>query len=212
MPEIERLGDAITWIDLSFVERERTPRWAIYVGIRCHLAGMSLRDTSQFLDELGVSRSHVAIHEWVHKAELQPLSTVSADQLAVDETMIRLHGREYWLYAAVDPRTNEIAHVSLYPTTNKTTTRQFLTELHRRYQLDDIVFLIDGGDHLVSVFDTDGYDYRVVKHGNRNAIERVFWEIQRRTTSFANSFSHVTLQTAERWLQAAAVSHNSRQT
>jgi putative transposase len=230
MPEIERLDDAITWIDLSFVKRERTPRWAIYVGIRCHLAGMSLRDTSQFLDELGVSRSHVAIHEWVHKANLQPLSTVTADQLAVDETMIRLHGRAYWLYAvirtlrvligerdasrlvnAVDPRTNEIAHVSHYPTTNKTTTRQFLTELHRRYQLDDVVFLIDGGDHLAPVFDTDGYDYRVVKHGNRNAIERVFWEIQRRTTSFANSFSHVTLQTAERWLQAAAVSHNSRQ-
>jgi len=30
MPEIERLDDAIDWIDLSFVERQRTPNWAIY--------------------------------------------------------------------------------------------------------------------------------------------------------------------------------------
>ena len=48
----ERLSECITWIDLSFVERRRTPDWAIQVGIRCHLAGMSLRDASQFLDEL----------------------------------------------------------------------------------------------------------------------------------------------------------------
>ena len=58
------------------------------MSIRCHLAGMSLWDASQFLDELGVRRSHVAVHEWVHKADLQPISTVTADQLAVDEKMI----------------------------------------------------------------------------------------------------------------------------
>ena len=70
MLDPERLSECITWIDLSFVERRRTPEWAIEVGIRCHLAGMSLRDASQHLERLGVDRSHVAIHEWVHKAEL----------------------------------------------------------------------------------------------------------------------------------------------
>ncbi len=92
MTEIERLSQRIAWIDLSFVERDRTPRWAIEIGIRCHLAGISLREVSKFLDEYGIDRSHVAIHNWVHKADLQPISTVSADQLAVDEKMIRLHG------------------------------------------------------------------------------------------------------------------------
>ena len=117
---------------------------------------MSLRDASQFLDELGVQRSHVAVREWVHKAGLQPISTVTADQLAVDERMIRLHGQDHWLYSAVD--------------------------------------------------------LQVISHGNRNAIERVFREVERRTSSFANSFSHVTLETAESWLEALAVYHNSRQT
>jgi hypothetical protein len=49
MAEIERLSERTTWIDLSFVERDRTPRWAIEVGIRCHLAGMSLREVNKFL-------------------------------------------------------------------------------------------------------------------------------------------------------------------
>ena len=212
MLDLERLGDSIAWIDLSFVERERTPEWAIQVGIRCHLAGMSLRDASKFLDELGVQRSHVAIHDWVHKADLQPISTVTADQLAVDEKMIRLHGQEFWLYGAVDPQTNEILHVRLFPTANKQTTRWFLADLHRRYQLDDVVFLVDDADYLEPVLAEDGYRFQVLAHGNRNAIERVFWEIERRTSSFANSFSHVELETAQDWLEAFAVYHNSRQT
>ena len=49
MSKIERLTVCIQWIDLSFVERKRTPEWAIQVGIRCLLAGMSLRDDSNFL-------------------------------------------------------------------------------------------------------------------------------------------------------------------
>ena len=84
---------------------------------------MSLRDASQFLDELGVDRSHVAVHEWVHKADLQPISTVSADQLAVDGKVIRLHEQDFWLYGAVDPQTNEILHVSPFPTAIEQTTR-----------------------------------------------------------------------------------------
>ena len=205
MTEFDRLSQCIEWIDLSFVERKRTPEWAIQVGIRCHLAGMSLRDASQFLDELGVNRSHVAIHDWVHKADLQPISTVTADQLAVDEKVIRINGDDYWLYGAVDPETNKILHFRLFPATTKQ------TELHRRYQLDNVEFLVDDADYLVNVLEQDGYRFQMISHGNRNAIERVFWEIERRTSSFATSFSHIDPPTAESWLQALAVRHNSRQ-
>ena len=112
MAEFDRLSERIAWIDLSFVKRDRTPRWAIEVGIRCHLAGMSLREVSKHLERFGIDRSHVAIHDWVHKADLQPISTVSEDQLAVDEKMIRLHGQKFWLYGAVDPYTNHSCSVN----------------------------------------------------------------------------------------------------
>ncbi|TQQ79350.1 IS6 family transposase, partial [Halonotius terrestris] len=42
-----------------------------------------------------------------------------------------------------------------------------------------------------------------------NAVERVFREIKRRTSSFSNSFSHVDPATAETWLQSFAVWWNS---
>jgi putative transposase len=176
------------------------------------LGGHVTSDPSQFLETLGVQRSHVAIHDWVHKAELQPLSTVTADHLAVDEKMIRLDGQEFWLYGAVHPHTNEILHIRLFPTANKQTTRWFLAELHRRYQLTDVVFLVDDADYLAPVLAEDGYRFHILAHGNRNAIERVFWEVERRTSSFANSFSNVELETTQEWLEAFAVYHNSRQT
>lgn len=143
MPKSDRLRNAIEWIDLSFVERWRTLRWAIEVGNRCHLSGMSLRDSSQFLDELGVQCSRVALHNWVHQAELQPISTVSADQLAIDEKMIRLHEKKFWLYDAVDPNPNEIVVLQLYPTTTEGTTRWFLDHLHHRCNVAETTILFD---------------------------------------------------------------------
>ena len=125
--------------------------------------------------------------------------------------MIRVNGQEHWLYGAVDPKTNEIIHFSLFPSTTKQTTRWFIAELHRRCQLGDPEFLVDGASYLGTVLDEDGYRFQVM-NGNQNAIERVFCEIERRTSSFANSFSHVTLETAQSWLGALAVYHNARQT
>ena len=79
MPEFDHLSECTTWISLSFVERDRTAHWAIEVAIRYHLASMSLREVSKHLERLWIDRSHVAVHKWGDKADLQPISTVSED-------------------------------------------------------------------------------------------------------------------------------------
>lgn len=65
MPEIVRLSGHREWIDLEFVERERTPEPAMEVGIQSHVAGLSLSNTVELLADLGVDRSRKAIHDWV---------------------------------------------------------------------------------------------------------------------------------------------------
>ena len=104
MPEIDRLIGDSDWIDLEFMERERTPEEIIEVGIQLHLAGLSLSNTKQYLERLGVQRSRTAIHNWVQKADLQPTGTRSSNYVAVDETVIQLGTERYWLYATVDPK------------------------------------------------------------------------------------------------------------
>ncbi|MBP1986020.1 IS6 family transposase [Halolamina salifodinae] len=205
MAEIDCLDSSFEWIDLDFVERERTPQFAIQVGIQLHIAGLSLSNTKQYLDTLGVERSRTAIHNWVQKADLQPDSTASPDQIAVDETVIQVNDQRRWLFAAVDPQTNEFLHVRLFQTRNAGTTMLFLDELRDKQQVDDAEFLVDNAGSLKAALDRLGLRFRVEKHGNRNSIERVFREVKRRTSSFSNTFSNAAMATAESWLQTFAV-------
>ncbi|MFC6729214.1 IS6 family transposase, partial [Natronoarchaeum mannanilyticum] len=87
MPEIARLIGDNDCFELAFVEREATPEPAMELGIRLHLAGLSLSDTISILDRLGVERCRATVHNWVQKAELQPLDGADPDHVAVDETV-----------------------------------------------------------------------------------------------------------------------------
>ena len=52
-----------------------------------------------------------------------------------------------------------ILHVSLYPTENRQTARWFLTELHHRYQLNNVEFLVDDANYLGLVLAEDAYRF-----------------------------------------------------
>jgi transposase-like protein len=72
----------------------------------------------------------------------------SPNHVAVDETVIRLNNKQYWLYAAVDPGTNRLLHVRLYPTRNNAISSIFLSGLREKHWVEDSVFLIDGAPWL----------------------------------------------------------------
>ena len=209
MPEISRLSGDRDWIDLDFVERERTPEPAMALGIQSHVAGLSLSNTVELLDALGVQRSRKAIHDWVQKANLQPESGRSPNQIALDETVIRINDEQFWLYAAGDPETNDLLHVRLFSTTTTALTEIFLRELRQKHDVETAVFLVDGAQHLQTALDRAGLRFQMCRHGNRNAVERIFRELKRRTSSFSNCFSHVEPETAQSWLQAFARWHNA---
>ena len=97
-----RLSGDSGCIELEFLEREATPEPAMKLGIRLHLAGLSLSDTVSVLERLGVNRHRSTVHRWVKK-DLQPTDGADPNHVAVDETVIQLNDERYWLYAAVDP-------------------------------------------------------------------------------------------------------------
>ena len=209
MAEITRLSGRRDWIDLDFVERERTPEPVMALGIQSHVAGLSLSNTVELLEALGVQRSRKAIHDWVQKADLQPESGKSPNQIALDETVIRINDQQFWLYAAADPQSNELLHVRLFATTTTTLTEIFLRELRQKHDVETAVFLVDGAQHLQTALQRAGLRFQMCRHGNRNTVERIFRELKRRTSSFSNCFSHVEPETAENWLQSFARWHNA---
>jgi putative transposase len=209
MAEIARLSGHRNWIDLDFVERERTPEPAMAQGIQSHVAGLSLSNTTDLLEDLGVERSRKAVHDWVQKADLQPEPGQSPNQIALDETVIRINDQQFWLYAAADPQTNDLLHVRLFATTTTSLTEIFLRELREKHDVETAVFLVDGAQHLQTALQRAGLRFQMRRHGNRNAVERIFRELKRRTSSFSNCFSHVNPETAESWLQTFARWHNA---
>jgi transposase-like protein len=208
MLEIDRLNGGSDRFELGFVERESTPEPAMKLGIRLHLAGLSLSNTISILDNLGVKRCRSTVHNWVQKADLQPTDGADPDHVAVDETVIQLNDERYWLYAAVDPDTNHLLHVRLYSTRTQALSEMFLSELREKHLVDDATFLVDGAPWLQAACHRLGLRFQHVTHGNRNAVERVFREVKRRTNQFSNTFSHVEPSTAENWLQAFAFAWN----
>jgi len=190
------------------VEREATPESLMKLSIQLHLCGLSLSNTVQLLEIFGVQRARSTIHNWIHKADLQPESGKNPDHVTVDETVIRLNDEQYWLYAAVDPETNELLHTSLEPTTNTVIAQTFLAEIDEKHDVSEAVFLIDGAQSLQTACHGEGYDFRYEKHGNRNAIERVFREIKRRTIRFSNCFSNTTAKTADDWIRSFSFAWN----
>jgi putative transposase len=95
MPENDRLNGCLDNIDLDFMEREATPQLFMKLGIQLHLTGLSLSDTVSVLEIFGVKRARSTVHNWVHKADLQPEDGQSPDHVAVDETVIRLNDEQY---------------------------------------------------------------------------------------------------------------------
>lgn len=68
--------------------------WCVSVG---RLLGL--------LEKFGVKRSWKTVHDWVHKAGIQPGTDVIPDHVVIDETVIQINGQQFWLYAAGDPAT-----------------------------------------------------------------------------------------------------------
>lgn len=126
-------------------------------------------------------------------------------QIAVDETVIGLDGERDWLYAAVDSETNGILRARLDSRRTNWTTREFLQRLRGKHSIESCTFLIDETTRLISTLTGLGLRFRVIRHGDRNAVERGFGRVKRRTSSFSNAFSHVEVPTVGSWLQAFAV-------
>ena len=114
--EIDRLNGSTDRIDveLGFVRRERIPERIADVGIQLRLVVLSLSNTKQYLENLGVERSY----NRVRKAELQPTSDATPDHVAVDETVIRVNDERRRLYTAIDSKRNEFPYARL-PATRK---------------------------------------------------------------------------------------------
>jgi len=73
-----------------------------------HRFGLSLRDVQELMAERGVTVTYETIHQWCRKfgpafaAALRRRRRRPGDKWHVDEVQLKINGRKYWLWRAVD--------------------------------------------------------------------------------------------------------------
>jgi len=64
MPKNAGLSSTFDQIDLDSVEREATPELLMKLGVRLHLAELSLSNTVSVLEVFGVQCARSTVHNW----------------------------------------------------------------------------------------------------------------------------------------------------
>jgi len=72
--------------------------------------------------------------------------------IALDETVIKINGRQFYLYAALDVERNEIVWMRVYSHRNYLTTLHFVKTV-LKYCKNMPVFVVDKGPWYKSVFE-----------------------------------------------------------
>ena len=111
-----------------------------------------------------------------------------------DETVIQVNDERRWLYAAVDPETNEFPHVRLFSTRTTQLTVLFLRELQQIVLVTHAAILIDNAHHLKAALSQLGLRFQMSRHGNRSADERVPGDVK---TPYVFVFKYVWSRVAD---------------
>ena len=172
MPEFSRLTGSSSGVQLDLVEREATPRELMRLSIQLHLPGLSLSNTVSVLESFGVKRARSTIHNWVQKADLQPTSGKQLDHVALEETVIQLDDQRYWLYAAIDPGTNEFLHVKLYSTRTTVLTEMYICNSERNTPSKTPCFssIQHRGSKLHSIISVSNFDTKNMEIGTLSNV------------------------------------------
>lgn len=106
LPRIEKLLEV-----KNVFERNRTPLRIRALGILLYHLGLSLRNCSMVLSSF-TAVSHESVRLWYHKSQdLFSVNTRYREVIAVDESKIKINGRQHLVWAAIDINTWEVLGV-----------------------------------------------------------------------------------------------------
>ena len=125
---LEAIVDNILVDFKSFVERERRDPEVIALSILLYQQGLSLRRVQETMGYLDQDITYRGVHYWIQKlgSELEWNNGKLPNKVVVDETVVKVGGERWYLYAAINPNDRRIVYAAIYPTRNSMTTKSFL--------------------------------------------------------------------------------------
>jgi putative transposase len=165
-------------------ERNRTSTIIVMYSLYLYFLGLSLRNTSHALEPFKEQkRSCVAVWQWIQRfGSLQIYKRKRVSAFIIDETIIQIGNRHFWLWICIEPVHRSVLGVYISEERNMFVAENFIRSLVSRY-----------GKH--TVYTDDGTWYRQacnflhIKHRlhsplEKSLIERVMQYFKDRTECF----------------------------
>jgi transposase-like protein len=175
-------------------------------SVMFHIAGLSFRDVSERYCVTTASRE--SVRKWFHRF----LSIFSVDRrfrdtVAVDETVVKMHGLRVYVWSAVDVDSGEVLAVYASRSRSMLIALKFLRIVLDRC-INKPMIIIDRGPWYRWALERLGLRYRYQRFGLRNAVERFFGYLKQMTKRFYNNINTWRTQSIEGYASAIAIIRN----
>jgi transposase-like protein len=186
----------------NIFERKRKKTSSRALGILLYHLGVSLRNCHEVVSSFEPV-SHEAVRLWYHKAEgLFYVEKAFRRIIAIDETKIKINGKWYILWAAIDVDTWEVLGVWITQGRASIEAYSFIRHVLTKCENNPKI-LVDGGPWYKPALKRLGVDWEHVTFGLRNPIEQWFGILKHRINLFYNRWPHnASVESAQAWINA----------
>ena len=173
------------------------------LSVLLYFYGLSLRKASKIIS-LFQQISHESVRIYYHRIKrvLKPPEKKKRRLIAVDETKLKLENEQIFVWSAIDVDTKECLFIWATDGRSSFHTYVFLKEV-LKYCKNKPEIVVDRGFWYLWALQRLGLKYRHETLGERNAVERFFSLLKRRTKRFFNRFpSRNSFNSAQSWLES----------
>jgi transposase-like protein len=171
-----------------------------------HVVGLSLRDLSERYCVTNASRE--SVRRWFHRfSKIFSVERRFRNTIAVDETVVKMHGLRAYVWSAVDVDSGEILATYASRSRNILIALKFLRIVLDRC-LNKPLIIVDRGPWYRWALEMLGLKYQYQTFGIRNAVERFFGYIKQRTRRFYNNINTRSIKSIEDYATAIAIIRN----
>jgi transposase-like protein len=170
------------------------------LGILLYHYGLSLRKCRTILSSFE-DISHESIRKWYHKVDtIFTVGKTYREIVAVDETKLKINGKLYILWAAIDIKTYEVLGVWVTKGRASIEAYSFI-----KYVLNKCVnqpkILVDGGPWYIPALERLKVEWEHVTFGLRNPIEQWFFLLKHRIKLFYRNWPYnATVNSTQQWI------------
>ena len=172
--------------DARIFRRNKRPLRSKILACLLYLSGLSYRGMTY---QTGmIDASHVSVFRWVHamRGIVSRVPRKDRKLIAIDETKLKINGRQVFVWAAIDADTKELLAVYASYYRSSINTLVFLKRVLETCSEMPVV-LVDGGPWYPWALNRYGLKWLHITFGERNAIERFFRTLKERTRRFYNN-------------------------